>query len=90
MIVDRESLTLEEDRPVDTSEDAVYPSELLSATSSIDSASVHWLTAPVPSEETNHYYALRWETMGKRRFYEPREKPVKPSVMKLYHLVKEE
>lgn len=90
LIVDRESLTLEEDRPVDTSEDAVYPTELLSATSSIDSASVHWLTAPVPSEETNHYYALRWETMGKRRFYEPREKPVKPSVMKLYHLVKEE
>jgi hypothetical protein len=45
---------------------------------------VHWLQAGGKAGDLDAYYALRWETMGKRRFYEPPETPVKPSVLQLY------
>lgn len=85
LIVDEKSLNLLEDRALAT-ETQDYPADLRLSTSGIDSAGVHWLKAStqIPGE----YYVLRWETMGKRRFYKAREKPVKPSVMKLYRLAK--
>lgn len=50
-----------------------------------------WLWRDTPACETNHDLSfarssdlVNWETMGKRRFYKEREKPVKPSVMMLY------
>ena len=62
--------------------------ELLMPTSAIDSSTVRWLKKN-SDEKPNEYYALRWETMGKRRYYKPRETPVKPSVMRLYKFSKE-
>ncbi len=90
LVVDPNTLSLIADRPRVNVQNSWYPAELLTPNSNIDSASVRWLKMKASPERPNEYYALRWETMGKRRFYKPRENPVKPSVMKLYKLVRDE
>lgn len=89
LIVDPTSLLLLEDRLRTMEENSPYPAELLAPNSGIDSAAVSWMKIDGSPEKTNEYYVLRWETMGKRRFYKPRSTPVKPSVMKLYRLGRE-
>ncbi len=82
LIIDPNTFSLIADRPLQIVEQAEYPAELLTPTSGIDSVSVRWLSPA--SKQANEYYALRWETMGKRRFYKPRQVPIKPSVLTLY------
>ena len=89
LIVDPTSLSLLEDRPRTMTENSPYPAELLTPSSGIDSVAVSWKKIDASPETPNEYYALRWETMGKRRFYKPRSTPVKPSVMKLYRFGRE-
>lgn len=89
LIVDPASLSLLKDRPRTMAENSPYPGELLTPSSGIDSAAVSWMKINASPETPNEYYALRWETMGKRRFYKPRSTPVKPSVMKLYRFGRE-
>lgn len=84
LIINPEDLSLIEDKHVEIIEGSEYPNELLPSLSNIDSASVKWLKLPETAADSKDYYALRWETMGKRRFYKEREKPVKPSIMMLY------
>ena len=84
LIINQEDLSIIEDKQVEIIEGSKYPNELLPTLSNIDSASVKCLTLPGTAAESKDYYALRWETMGKRRFYKEREKPVKPSIMMLY------
>lgn len=89
LIVDPASLSLLKDRPRTMEENSPYPAELLAPSSGIDSAAVSWKKIDASLETPTEYYALRWETMGKRRFYKPRSTPVKPSVMKLYRFGRE-
>jgi hypothetical protein len=84
LVIDSKNLSLIEDRQVEIKEGVEYPEELLPTMSNIDSTSVKWLKSPDAQVGSKDYYALRWETMGKRRFYKEREKPVKPSIMMLY------
>lgn len=87
LIIDPNTLALLEDKPLKIVEKAAYPVELLTPASGIDSVSVRWLSPA--SKQANEYYALRWETMGKRRFYKPRQVPIKPSVLTLYKFKKD-
>ena len=89
LIIDEKSLSLLEDRSMANHESKDYPYELLEPTLNVDSMAVNWLRPYTPRSGTNDYYALRWETMGKRRFYKPRKNEIKPSVMKLFHMVKD-
>lgn len=89
LIVDPTDFSLLEDQARTMAENSPYPADLLASTSGIDSAAVSWLKMGASPEKSNEYYALRWETMGKRRFYKPRSTPVKPSVMKLYRFGRE-
>ncbi|MFY0654105.1 MAG: BNR repeat-containing protein [Cyclobacteriaceae bacterium] len=88
LIADNSSFTLIEDRRVDKSKESDYPADLMVPTSGIDSVSVRWLQARGSKANNGEYYALRWETMGKRRFYKPRAIPVKPSALTLYKFSK--
>lgn len=88
LVVDGNSLVPLEDRVTAQAESIIYPAELLIPTAEIDSGAIRWLRAKTSNKNDTKYYALRWETMGKRRFYEPPSNPVKPSVMKLYLLQK--
>lgn len=89
LIVDPTHFSLLEDQTHTNDESSPYPAELLASTSGIDSAAVSWLKVKASPEKPSEYYALRWETMGKRRFYKPRSSPVQPSVMKLYRFGRE-
>ena len=89
LVIDSKNLSLIEDRQVEIKETVEYPEELLPTMSNIDSTSVKWLKSPDSQVGSKDYYALRWETMGKRRFYKEREKPVKPSILLLYKFSKE-
>jgi len=89
LIIDPTNLSLLEDQALTMAENSPYPADLLSPSSGIDSATVSWMKMDASPETPSEYYALRWETMGKRRFYKPRNTPVKPSVMKLYRLGRE-
>lgn len=86
LVVDEQTLLPLEDQSVSLPENATYPAQLMRPSSGIDSVSVRWLKTNTKDDQK--YYALRWETMGKRRFYEPPSKPIKPSVMELYLLQK--
>lgn len=84
LVLDQETLKLIEDRPIVLAEKQDYPDELTKPVSKLEGMSVKWMKVQQSKENPDEYYGLRWETMGKRRFYEPREKPVPPSSMKLY------
>lgn len=87
LVVDANSLSLVEDRAIEKVEQQVYPADLVRPGSGIEGMSVKWIKNSA-SGSSSDYYALRWETMGKRRFYEAPDVPVKPSSMKLYRLSK--
>ncbi|MDX1284921.1 MAG: BNR repeat-containing protein, partial [Draconibacterium sp.] len=86
LVVDLKTLLLLEDNKVEVVEKAEYPKELMDAKRSDEGMSVHWMKLKSPNQNSSEYYGLRWETMGKRRFYKAPETPVKPSVLKLYKL----
>lgn len=88
LIVDQESLSLIEDNEVEIVEKSEYPEELIEPVSSDKGLMVHWMKLRNQNQMSNEYYSLRWETMGKRRFYKPPENPVKPSVLTLYKFSK--
>lgn len=81
------NLNLLNDKQIIKNEKSIYPTELMHAAN--DSLQVHWLQSNSNSDEAGDY-VLRWETMGKRRFYKPREVPVLPSVLTMYKIKKEE
>ena len=88
LVLDKNSLALLEDRQVKITEKQEYPEELMNPVSTLDGMSVKWMKIQQSKDKPNEYYGLRWETMGKRRFYEPRETTVPPSAMKLYKFSK--
>lgn len=61
-----------------------FPQKLLKPTSTLKGMSVNWMKVYQNHQNSNEYYGLRWETLGKRRFYKPPEINVEPSVLKLY------
>jgi hypothetical protein len=88
LIVDPSTLQLIEDKSIDVATEAIAPQVLLNADRAEEGMSVHWLQPEAKTERSGTYYALRWETMGKRRFYKAPEIPVKPSALKLYRFSK--
>ena len=88
LVIDPETLKPIADRSVVQSADHDFPTTLLQPISNIDSVSVQWLKATTIDKAPGTYYALRWETMGKRRFYQPPDQIVKPSLMRIYLLQK--
>lgn len=88
LIVDKTNIALIEDKQTDIIESEIYPAELLKPNSGLEGMSVKWLKGAESKQNTNEYYAFRWETMGKRRFYEKREKAIAPTSMKLYRFLK--
>jgi hypothetical protein len=87
LTVGEKTLTRIDDKMVEIPKDNMYPIELLNPISGIEGMSVKWLNGS-SGKGANDFYTLRWETMGKRRFYEKREEYVPPTVMKLYKLAK--
>lgn len=83
LLVDAESGSLIQDRSTGNLDEIPYPKELLLPVSPIEKVSVRWLKL-ADNAESDTYYALRWETMGKRRFYKAPDQPVPPSQMTLY------
>ncbi len=62
-----------------------YPDSLLRPRLEEQGLMVHWLEAQSESvNRSDPFYVLRWETMGRRRYYEPPEQPVAPSPLILY------
>lgn len=86
LIADPLRLSLIEDRGINLIEETVYPPKLLHPFSKMKGMSVQLIKVRQPSKVANKYYVLRWETLGKLRFYERREIAVKPSVLRLYKL----
>lgn len=84
LLIDINTLLLLEDKSVKVQEKKEYPEELIQAKRKDEGMSVHWMKLKADSRNANEYYGFRWETMGKRRFYEAPEIPVKPSALKLY------
>lgn len=89
LIVNLESLSLIEDKKVEVVNKSEYPEELMEAERSDEGMNVRWMKLKSTTHNADEFYGLRWETMGKRRFYEAPENPVKPSVLKLYKFSKE-
>jgi BNR repeat-containing family member len=83
--VDNKTGALIEDKTVEIPTN-IYPIDLLQPNSGIEGMSVKWQNGKGNAKE---FYALRWETLGKRRFYKKREKAVPPTIMKLYKIVKQ-
>lgn len=88
LVLDKNTLTQLEDRSGIPADNQEYPDELMNPVSKLEGMSVKWMKVQQSKDKPDEYYGLRWETMGKRRFYEPREKPVPPSSMKLYKFTK--
>jgi hypothetical protein len=84
LIVDLETLHLIEDNNVELTEKSEFPKELIETERSDEEMTVHWMKLESANQNPNEFYGLRWETMGKRRFYEAPEVPVKPSALKLF------
>jgi len=82
--VDGDSLALIEDRILEDHKALSYPEELFQVTSPVADMSVKWQAINSPHTSPNESYALRWETLGKRRFHEPVEAPVEPTALMLY------
>ena len=86
LIVDANSFQLIEDRKVEPVAENKYPTELMEVNRKDGKFQVHFLRPKSYDNSVNGDYVLRWETMGKRRYYKAPEIPVKPSVLKLYKL----
>ena len=63
-----------------------FPSDLQDPASGIEGMQVRWMMVREKYLSPGEFYAFRWETLGKRRFYEGPEKPVPPSALELYRL----
>ena len=87
LVIDLNLLELLEDQSVDVVQEAIAPKALQAPERSEEGMMVHWLEPAGSKDRSGPYYALRWETMGKRRFYKAPETPVKPSSLKLYRFV---
>ena len=86
--VDLKTLTALSDEKVDVRpKQSPYPDELLRIQSGMPNAQIHWMKHP-NLHDKNAYYALRWETLGKRRFYKAPEKPITPTALMLYTIAK--
>lgn len=62
---------------------SIYPSDLLKVQSGMPQAQIHWIKRGDQANR-NKFFALRWETLGKRRFYKAPESTVKPTPLILY------
>ena len=89
LIVDSKSLTLLQDTSVELRVEKQYPDAFTQPMFGIPEMSVQWMRLPQSEKTNNAYYAFRWETLGKRRFYEPTETPIPPVPLKLYKFRKE-
>jgi hypothetical protein len=89
LAIDLNSLDLMEDNKVEVQEKKEYPEELMQSKRKDEGMSVHWMKLRGAGQNANEYCGFRWETMGKRRFYEAPEIPVKPSALQLYKFRKE-
>lgn len=86
--VDLTTLTALSDEKVEAGpKQSSYPEELLKYQSGMSGAQIHWIKKTNPLN-TDEYYALRWETLGKRRFYKAPEKPIKATPLMLYTIAK--
>jgi hypothetical protein len=83
LCIDTESPTLVEDRLVDAPH-GPYPPELCVPKSDIPGMSVRWLPVKIGDGEDGSVSAFRWETGGKRRFYDPPEQPIPPTELIYY------
>jgi hypothetical protein len=83
LIVDKNSLTLIKDVATASPNTLMYPKELLEPNSGLQEVAVKWMNVE-PKGNANEFYGVRWETMGIRRYYEKREKPIPPVMMRLY------
>lgn len=84
LILDGKTLSLIEDRPAHKKQE--YPAALLAPVSKGEGKLVKWLKVHSVENDPYNFYAFRWETMGKRRFYEQPDQAVPPSALMLYRL----
>ncbi len=89
LIVDLNSLSAIADKKLVREKAIQYPEDLLKPISGIENASVNWMKLGTDPQNPKAYYAFRWETQGKRRFYKPPETPVGPTPLKLYKFEKD-
>lgn len=89
LTVDYNTLLKIEDKSVEIPKDNMYPVELLKPNSGIEGMSTKWQNGKSPKGDAKDFYALRWETLGKSRFYKKPDKPVPPTIMTLYRIAKE-
>ncbi len=86
LTIDLETRAVIKDEKVSaTKKQAAYPAELMQVEHKMEGMNVHWMKKLNPDNDAE-FYALRWETLGKRRFYEAPEVPVKPAAMKMYKI----
>ncbi len=90
MLIDGRTLDLVKYRQLNRQVESRYPKTLREPHSDLEGMQVQWKNMGWGGEQTEGYYALRWETTGKRRFYEPPEIPVPPSPLTLYKLQNEQ
>jgi hypothetical protein len=88
LIVDADNFQLIEDKKVEPVAENKYPADLMEVKRKDGKFQVHWLQPKSYDNSVDGNYLLRWETMGKRRYYKAPENPVKPSVLKLYRIDK--
>lgn len=89
LIIDAKTLLLLEDKKIETDGQSDYPEELMKAQRGHEGMTVHWMKMRSADPNSDEYYGLRWETLGKRRFYKPPDTPVKPSVLELIKFSRE-
>lgn len=77
-----------EGNKVEVAEKSGFPKELMKAKRSEEEMTAHWMKLESANQNQNEFYGLRWETIGKRRFYEAPEVPVKPSALKLFKFIR--
>jgi hypothetical protein len=84
LIIALKTLLLLEDNEVEVIQRSDYPEELMQTQRNEKGMTVHWMKIKSTEGNGSEFYGLRWETLGKRRFYKPPEEPVPPSSLKLY------
>lgn len=87
LVLDKNTLKIIDDKSVLPEENLQYPLSLISPFSTIPGMSVKWLKSK-SNPQSKDYFALRWETLGVRRYFDKPKNPVSPSVMNLYLLRK--
>lgn len=85
VLIDLKTLKSISDLETKSEEENIYPTELNQALSGTAGMTPKWQMA---NQGKGYFYAFRWESLGKRRFYEKVETPVKPVLMYLYKVSK--